>query len=414
MSTLGYRPAARLEGRGLGIARATWATIAVLTVGLFLIALATQYNHLAPEGDVRAGMVRLGLSSGAYAVYNAALGLALTLGYFAVAAVLFWRRPDDPMALFVSVMLIIFGASPTLYALADTRYLAVPAMAIGSIGWTAIGVFFYIFPDGRFVPKWTRWLVPVWLLMQIPWNFPVETVIYPAKWSPYLFAPVEASLWCSALFAQLYRYRRVANAQARQQMKWVVSGIALVVSVVLPVNLLLIVAPDRIPPGSAYEIAAVTLNWFGLLLMPAAMGIAVLRYRLYDIDLLLNRALVYGIISATLVGVYLGSVVVLQRVMQVVTDEESQLAIVISTLASAALFGPLERRTQALIDRHFYRKRYDTARTLATYGATIRDDVDLNRLTEDLIEVVQDTMQPEHVSLWLRPTSVSDRPSDIA
>ncbi len=414
MSTPGYLPAARLAGRALGIARATWAAIALLTVGLFLVALATRYNHPAPEGDVRAGMVRLGLSSGAYAVYNAALGLALTLGYFAVAAVLFWRRPDDRMALFVSVMLITFGASPTLYALADTRYLAVPAVAIGSIGWTAIGVFFYIFLDGRFVPRWTRWLVPVRLLMQIPWNFPVESAIYPAKWSPYLFAPVEASLWGSALFAQLYRYRRVANVQARQQMKWVVSGIALVVSVVLPVNLLVILAPDRIPPGSAYEVAAVTHNWFGLLLMPVAMGIAVLRYRLYDIDLLINRALVYGIITATLVGVYLGSVVVLQRVMQVVTNEESQLAIVLSALASAALFGPLERRTQALIDRHFYRKRYDAARTLAAYSATIRDDVDLNRLTEDLVQVVQETMQPEHVSLWLRPTSVSERASDTA
>ncbi|MDQ3327065.1 MAG: hypothetical protein M3506_00885 [Chloroflexota bacterium] len=403
MGTQNHLPATRLRGRTLGIARGAWAVIALATLALFLVAVATRYDHPAPTGDVRAGMLRLGLSFGAYAVYNAALGVALAVGCFAVAVVLFWRRSNDPMALFVSMTLITFGASPTLYALADVRFLAIPVLLIGSVGWTSIGVFFYVFPDGRFVPQWTRWLVLVWLLMQIPWNLSYRSAMYPANWHPLLFAPVEASLWGSALFAQFYRYRYVATSHARQQMKWVVSGLTVVVAIVLPVNLLDILAPDRIAPGSGWEVAAVTLNFIGLLLMPLAMGIAVLRYRLYDIDLLINRALVYGILSALLVGVYLGSVLVLQRLMQVGTGEESQLAIVLSTLTSAALFGPLERHTQALIDRHFYRRRYDAARTLAAYSATLRDEVDLSRLSDDLIGVVQETMQPEHVTLWLRP-----------
>lgn len=404
MSTQNYRPGARLEGRALSLARGAWVILAVLAFALFLLAVTTRYDQPAPPGDVRAGFVRLGLSAGAYAVYNAALGVGLAAGCFAVALVLFWRRSNDPMALFVSVTLITFGASPALYALADVRFLAVPAMVIGSIGWTAIGVFFYVFPDGRFVPRWTRWLVPVWMLMQIPWNLSYQSALYPANWHPVLFAPVEASLWGSALFAQVYRYRRASNAHACQQMKWLVSALAVVVMVVVPVNLLHILAPEIIAPGSAYEIAAVTLNFFGLLLMPVAIGIAVLRYRLYDIDLLINRALVYGTLTALLVGVYLGSVVLLQRIMQSATGEESQLAVVVSTLTSAALFGPLERRTQALIDRHFYRRKYDAARLLAAYGATLRDEVDLDALTGDLMAVVQETIQPVHASLWLRPS----------
>ena len=402
MSTQNHLPAARLHGRALWLTRSVWGVIALLTLALFLVAVATRYDQPAPVGDVRGGMLRLGLSFGAYAVYNMALGVGFAAGCFAVAAVLFWRRSNDLMALFVSATLITFGASPTLYTLADVRFLAVPVLIIGSIGWTAIGVFFYVFPDGRFVPRWTRWLVLVWLLMQIPWNLSYRSALYPANWHPLLFAPVEASLWGSALFAQVYRYRSVSGPQACQQMKWLVSGLAVVLTIVLPINLLDILAPELIAPGSAYEVAAVTLNFLGLLLMPVAMGIAVLRYRLYDIDLLINRALVYGALTALLVGVYLGSVVLLQRLMQVVTGEESQFAVVVSTLTSAVLFGPLERRTQAVIDRHFYRRRYDATRTLAAYGATLRDEVDLGRLTGDLMEVVQESMQPAHASLWLR------------
>ena len=137
--------------------------------------------------------------------------------------------------------------------------------------------------------------------------------------------------------------------------------------------------------------------------MPVATGIAVLKYRLYNIDLLINRTLVYGSLTAVLALVYFGSVVLLQELFVTLTGQEFQLAVVASTLAIAALFNPLRRRIQGFIDRSFYRRKYDAAKTLAAFGTKLREETDLNTLSDDLVAVVEETMQPTHVSLWLRP-----------
>src|SRR5918997_4098138 len=136
---------------------------------------------------------------------------------------------------------------------------------------------------------------------------------------------------------------------------------------------------------------------------PIAIGVAILRYRLYEIDLLINRTLVYGSLTATLIVLYFCGIVVLQRVFVSLTGPKSTLAVVASTLLIAALFNPLRRRIQAIIDRRFYRSRYDARKTLETISAKLRDETDLEALNEDLVGVVAETMQPEHVSVWLRP-----------
>ena len=150
--------------------------------------------------------------------------------------------------------------------------------------------------------------------------------------------------------------------------------------------------------------------WVGYLLVaigglggPIAIGIAILRYRLYEIDTLINRTLVYGSLTATLVGLYLVGIVALQRVFVLLTGQQSTLAVVASTLLIAALFTPLRRRIQALIDRSFYRRKYDAAKTLEGFSMKLRDETDLEALNDDLVGVVRATMQPEHISLWLRP-----------
>jgi hypothetical protein len=137
--------------------------------------------------------------------------------------------------------------------------------------------------------------------------------------------------------------------------------------------------------------------------LPIAAGIAILRYRLYDIDVVINRTLVYGVLTAALALVYVASIVLLQGLFRALTGGNSQLAVVASTLAIAALFVPLRRRVQAFIDRRFYRRKYDIATTLQAFNVRLRNDVDLDSVADDLVEVVNETMQPTHVSLWLRP-----------
>jgi hypothetical protein len=145
--------------------------------------------------------------------------------------------------------------------------------------------------------------------------------------------------------------------------------------------------------------------------LPVAMGIAIFRYRLYNIDLIINRTLVYVSLTVTLVALYFGAIVVLQRVFILLTGQQSTLAVVASTLLIAALFTPLRRRTQGFIDRRFYRRKYDARKTLEAFSAQLRDETDLEALNNDLVGVVRETMQPAHVSLWLRPHPAQRRVS---
>jgi hypothetical protein len=144
----------------------------------------------------------------------------------------------------------------------------------------------------------------------------------------------------------------------------------------------------------------------GLAGIPISMGIALTRYRLYEIDLIINRTLVYGSLTATLVALYFGGIVVLQRIFVTLTGQQSTLAVVASTLAIAALFVPLRRRVQGFVDRRFYREKYDARKTLEAFSAKLREETDLEALNNDLVGVVRETMQPAHVSLWLRPDTV--------
>jgi hypothetical protein len=202
----------------------------------------------------------------------------------------------------------------------------------------------------------------------------------------------------ASLVARLHRARGVE----RQQIKWVAYAGALGGGAALPTYTVL---------------EAVNLPWLhlagyvpalvGILGVPTAVGIAITRYRLYDIDILINRTLVYGTLTATLVALYLVGIVVLQRVFVFLTGQQSTLAVVASTLLIAALFNPLRRSLQSFIDRRFYRRKYDARKTLERFSARLRDETDLDALSDDLVDVVRETMQPTHASLWLRPDTGS-------
>ena len=210
--------------------------------------------------------------------------------------------------------------------------------------------------------------------------------------SPFGWPGMAAGLLAAAP-AMIVRLRRSRGVE-RQQLKWIASA-----ATVLPLASLTAVVSYY----QGWYAAAGILPFLAPLLIPLAAGYAVLRYRLYDIDVVINRALVYGTLTAILVGVYFGGTVALQRLFFLLTGEKSTLAVVASTLLIAAMFNPLRRRIQSFIDRRFYRRKYDAAKTLAAFSARLREETDLGTLTDDLVGVVGETMQPAHVSLWLRP-----------
>jgi hypothetical protein len=202
-----------------------------------------------------------------------------------------------------------------------------------------------------------------------------------------------AAIILSAL-SLIVRYHRASGVE-RQQLKWFALAAALLGGLIVADQLEL----DRLLGAALWNLLAV-VAFVGLYV---AVGIAILRYRLYDIDVVINRTLVYGSLTAMLVAIYFVAIVVLQRIFVGLTGQESTLAVVVSTLVIAALFNPLRRRIQSFIDRRFYRRKYDARKTLESFSAKLRDETDLEALNDDLVGVVAETMQPAHASLWLRP-----------
>jgi hypothetical protein len=383
---------------------------AVAALGAFVISVPARYTQLAhPSSGVRDALSEMGLSAGGYALYNVGLDAVFVSVFAAVASLIFWRRSDDPVALLVATMLVVWGPLNGLLVLTPSategKYPALQ-LVVGSLltylGYMTWMLFFYLFPSGRFVPRWTRWLALGWVLFSGSWLF---TSFGPPSWPPLLFNAAVLVLWGSFPVAQIYRYARVSNPGQRQQTKWVVFGVAVAVAGVLTTIFTVGAAIDLRPDEVGRRMLSMLLMDAFVLLIPLSIGVAVLRSRLFDIDVLINRTLVYGALTAMLVGVYLGGVVLLQGAFRALTGQESQLAIVASTLLIAALFNPLRRRIQGFIDRRFYRRKYDATKTLAAFSAKLRNETDLDALNRELTSVVRETVQPTHVSLWLRPAT---------
>jgi hypothetical protein len=399
------------------IFRRAWVVLAVVVLGLDAAGIPYAFEYyasvctleeqtcfdeglLTPEGARDLG--ELGLSREFYAVHDIALSTAVTLVFFALAAVIFFRRPGDRMALFGSFTLLLSGGAAiagTMQELAGVH----PVFwflvnFLDYAGQVCFGIFFYLFPDGRFVPRWTRWFAAASALYFVPSVFFPHSSLSDS--TDLLFVIFIGTL----VFAQVYRYRRVSTPEQRQQTKWVVSGLATAMAGFATI----LVLSSTVPPlwrsaGPLGEMIVETLIYGLLLLVPLSIGMAILRSRLYDIDVLINRTLVYASLTTLLVAVYVGCVVSLQYAIRALTGGESQLAVVGSTLMIAALFNPLRRRIQGFIDRRFYRRKYDAAKTLEAFSTKLREATDLDALSDDLVGVVRETMQPAHVSLWLRP-----------
>jgi hypothetical protein len=414
----------RLQGYRLVLVRLVCLTLCVLSVGLVVASIpsyfaslhmlctgtATACNanvQLAP-GDVPR-LQELGLSIDFFATYIIVLTLIFALGYWLVAAFLFWRKSDNPLALLAAITL---GTFPIAFNDDLIRTLSSPwwllAHVISFLGSVCIVLFFYVFPSGHFVPRWTRWvLIPTLVYWGFDAFFPL------AAFNPFFRFPVLDLLTFlgvvgGMLLVQVYRYRRVSTPTQRQQTKWVVYGVALGVGGFL----LLIPLGDffvLFPVGSLANLIATAAGIGLLLLVPLSISFAVLRSRLLDIDVLINRTLVYGTLTGILALVYVGSIIAFQALLRGLFHQTSDVAIVISTLVIVIAANPLRKRIQAIIDRRFYRRKYDSAKIVAAFSATLRQEVDLDQLREQLLAVVQETMQPTHVSLWLRPPAHDEK-----
>ena len=417
-----------LRGRWLLLARLAWVAVTVTVLAIVSFSVPSSLEHYrsvctatsevcseravglpTPEG-ARA-LQDAGLSLSTYAFLNVAVDKVADFVWIAVGALIFLRRSDDRMALLVSLFLVTFGPIMIDSTDADTLLAAQPAWGLPVRGVQIVGsvcatLFFFLFPGGRFVPHWTLWLAVAFSAFDVSRTlFPDLYSRSPAlEWISYMvfLGTVVIVTW-----SLVYRYRRVSSAEQRRQTKWVVFGVALAIAgsfVQLPVDL------QWIDADTPLVLLLFNIGFTAsFLLIPLSVGVAVLRSHLFDIDVLINRTLVYGLLTAMLVAFYFGAIVVLQGLFVATTDEKSNLAVVASTLVIAALFNPLRWRMQSLIDRGFYRKRYDARKTLESFSAKLRNETNLDALSDDLVGVVRETMQPAHVSLWLRPRAEASR-----
>jgi hypothetical protein len=351
----------------------------------------------------------------------------LAVGYSTVGAVVASRRPGNPVGWVLCSIGLLWGvghftseyATYALLAASGSLQAAEAAAWIYSWIWVpGLGFIVFLpllFPSGR-LPS-PRWRPIAWLSVLLAVAGTIMAAFSPGpgvglsirnpfglESLPNLNEQLQALMFVLIFVASVSLVVRLHHARGveRQQIKWVAYAGALGGGASLPTYTVLEAVDLRWLHLVGYVPALV-----GIVGVPTAVGIAITRYRLYEIDILINRTLVYGSLTVTLIALYFGGIVVLQRAFVLLTGEKSTLAVVASTLLIAALFTPLRRRIQGFIDRRFYRSKYDARKALEALSAQLRNETDLDALSDDLVAVVRETMQPAHVSLWLRPETAS-------
>ncbi len=347
----------------------------------------------------------MGIPLDLYALYFAAISVLFVAINCAFAGVLLWKRPTDRMAVLTAYVLTLYSAFglslPAQLFHQWAPVLWIPAAILGLVGSVGMPVVFYLFPDGRPVLRWPSVLLAVYAVTQVP-SYIDPTFTSPGGVVGAVFAVAIVSMYFSLIYVQIYRYRRVSTPLQREQTKWVVYGIG--ATIVGWVGMLAFYNVVYTGPNSAtptLDMVSMTAGTFVWLLLPVSLAVAILRYRLWEIDALINRTLVYGSLTVSLAALYIGNVIGLQALSAAVTGQHSDLSIAIATLVVAGVFNPWRRRLRAFIDRRFYRRKYDAGRVLADFQTRLRDEVDLEQLTGDLLAVTSDTVQPMSVSLWL-------------
>ncbi len=393
--------------------------IELLVLLLTLVAMRGQSLTICPflvscavtEASAR-GLHHLSITPTSYVIYNLVLALLQSLVFLSVGGFIFWRKSREPVALVASFTLVNIGLSPFFPSTTVTNFPPeiISSNIYGLCVFTALGYFLVTFPDGRFVPRWSWLLVVLWLVQAIFNEIPGPYNIN--SWPPLLNTAVVLLTFGGTLSVLLYRYVRVFSSSQRQQAKWLLFGFGGVFVLIILYVLIGNLVPGLQAPDSLYQLASGTLSTVLFTFIPLSIAMAILRSRLWDIDVLIRRTLVYTTLTVILALIYAGIVFVFGTVLRAsLGQQQNPLVIVASTLVIAALFQPLRHGVQQIIDRRFYRRKYDAARTLEAFSATLRNEVDLATLSEHLLAVVQETMPPTHLSLWLRKDAQASKPN---
>lgn len=412
----------RLHKGLLNVARGLWILFALCNLMSLPFGIQAFYTQTLESGQsvptVARALTQLHLTAAQEALSLTIIYVLASVVFLVIGMVIFWRlwgTANELVGLFASFIFITIGTTGiagvfTGFSGPANPFLQIALFISGSsfvVLWPCLGGFLLTFPNGRFAPRWSWLLILLWV-GQFVFFLVVSGGLGDAVIS--LLALVVFLTWGSTVGVQVYRYVRLYTYSERQQTKWLIFGVTLGLLLngvlILIGNLFL----GGIGPDSLYQVLVFNLGGLVLdLLIAFSIVIALLRYELWNIDFIINRTLVYGTLTGILALLYVGLVIGLQSLVHVITGHVSQSPIVIvaSTLIIAALFQPLRRRIQSIIDRRFYRRKYDAAKVVTAFSATLRQEVDLDQLREHLLEAVQETMQPSHVSLWLRPPAHS-------
>jgi hypothetical protein len=410
-----------LKGKALHIAQVAWVILVTLAIAKFTLSMVV-YHQASGEictgtmqdchnrqqvtlQDVE-GLRKSGISLEQWTIYNILYRVFSALVFCAVGFLIFIRKRDDPVALFMALFLVLFGTIGGFQGYLASRFPEYQLWfsLIEYPAYVGIAFFFFAFPNGRVVPR-LAWIFIIFWSLNFLIEIPFPNINRNSFFNQVLAAIGWLGLFIGGFISQVYRYLRVSNEVERRQTKWVVFGFGLIA--VLVSSSLVVPSLNKwmfnTAPYTAQYMYINTFSNLSLTLIPITVGFAVLRYRLYDIDMIIRKTLVYGALTTILALVFFGGVTLLQGVVgRLSGTENSPVAIVLSTLAIATLFSPLRRRIQDFIDQRFYRQKYNAEQALAEFADTARSETDLQALTGKLVEVVSKTVQPERVSVWLK------------
>lgn len=411
----------QLKGFWLHIARGGWIAFLVITLIIIIIPLFGLHGYTlticafpgscAITPATEQALHRVGIAPMSYMTYNLVLALLQSLVFLGMAGLIFWHKSSEPLGLAASFVFMILGLSPFINTNTSAYPLGVVFGYIYALCFTpAIGFFLVTYPDGRFVPRWSWVFAALWLVQAILFEIPTPFNI--TSWPPPLSIAELLLTYGGTVGVLIYRYARVFSYSQRQQAKWLVFGFAGFISLNFLFGFIGGLVPGLGAADSPYQLVNGTLTALTSLILPLSVGIAILRFRLWEIDLIIRRTIVYSTLTVILVMIYVGLIFIFGTLLRnFLGQQQNPLVIVASTLVVAALFQPLRHGIQRMIDRRFYRRKYNAAKTVEAFSATLRSEVDLRQVREHLLNVVEETMQPAHVSLWLRKSDHERKPS---